>query len=230
MTGQYQISKTSYVRDVVNARRSPTRILGRAFYRRHPAKVARDLIGKILVRRIGRVLLAGRIVETEAYSSGDPASHAYRGLTPRNRALFGDVGHAYIYQTHGQFCLNVVAKAGQPAGGVLLRALEPGRGIGLMKRLRRGGDARRLTKGPGNLARAFGIDLRLYGADVTKPGPLFIAAGGAVKPKVLRTPRIGVTSAKEVRWRFVPAAASGRTSPAAGRGSGQTRQRGRNRT
>ncbi len=219
MTGQYQISKISYVRDAVLAQRSPTRILGRAFYRRHPAKVARDLIGKVLVRRIGRAVLTGRIVEAEAYSSDDPASHAYRGLTPRNRALFGEVGHAYIYQTHGQFCLNVVAKSRQPAGGVLIRAVEPGRGIGLMKRRRRGADLRRLTKGPGNLTRAFGIDLRLYGTDVTKPGLLFIAAGDSKKLRVLRTPRIGVTSAKDTLWRFIPIAASRRPNPAARRRS-----------
>ncbi len=204
------------------------RILGRAFYQRHPAAVARDLIGKVLVRRIGRAVLTGRIVEAEAYSSDDPASHAYRGLTPRNRALFGEVGHAYIYQTHGHFCLNVVARSRQPAGGVLIRAAEPGQGMALMKRLRRGADARRLTKGPGNLTRALGIDLRLYGTDVTKPGPLFIAAGDIEKPKVLRTPRIGVTSAQDKRWRFIPDEAVRRLNPAARESQGDKRDPRRN--
>lgn len=179
------------------------KILRRGFFARPTAVVARDLLGKVLVRRIGGRVLAGRIVETEAYASDDPASHAFRGLSERNRALFGEVGHAYIYQTHGHFCLNVVAKKGRPAGGVLLRALEPLEGIGPA---RHGGGktapARRAS-GPGNLARAMGIDMRLYGADLTKKGPLFVADDGAAKPGVRRTPRIGVTAAREKRRRFV---------------------------
>lgn len=180
------------------------RIISRDFYARPAASVARDLLGKVLVRRVGSRSLAGRIVETEAYSSDDPASHAFRGRTERNRALFGEVGYAYIYQTHGRnFCLNVVAKKGKPAGGVLIRALEPLEGIDLMRRSRPGAGPRGLTSGPGNLTKAMRIDKRLYGADLTKEGPLFIGDDGAPKPKVRRTPRIGVTAAREKRWRFV---------------------------
>ncbi len=182
------------------------RIIDRSFYARHPSRVAPDLLGKVLVRRIGRKTLAGRIVEAEAYTSGDPASHAFRGRTERNRALFGEVGHAYIYQTHGMnFCLNVSARRRQPAGGVLIRALEPLRGIDVMKKLRGRADVRELARGPGNLGRALGIDLRLYGTDLTKEGPLFVADDGTAKPKIRRTQRIGVTSARELLRRFIVA-------------------------
>jgi len=180
------------------------RVLGRDFYARHPSVVARALLGKILVRRVGGKTLAGRIVETEAYSANDPASHAYKGRTERNQALFGEVGRAYVYQTHGvHFCLNVAARRGQPAGGVLIRAIEPLRGAGFMTSLRGTADIRRVARGPGNLSRALGIDLGLYGADLTKRGPLFIADDDAATPKVTRTPRVGVTSARGKLWRFV---------------------------
>ncbi len=148
--------------------------------------------------------MAGRIVEAEAYSSNDPASHAFRGLTENNRALFGEVGRAYIYLTHGlHYCLNVVAKSGQPAGGVLIRAIEPLQGIELMREFRPGRSARDLAKGPGNLTRALKIDKGLYGMDLTKRGALFIADAGSKNPKVARTKRIGVTSAQEKRWRYI---------------------------
>ena len=180
------------------------KIIRRAFYARATSVVARDLLGKVLVRRTKGRILTGRIVETEAYTSDDPASHAFRGRTERNRALFGEVGHAYIYQTHGlSFCLNVVAKKGKPAGGVLIRALEPLEGIDLMRRFRKRSGPRRLASGPGNLTRAMRIDMRLYGTDLTKEGPLFIADDGAARPKVRRTVRIGVTAARDKRWRFV---------------------------
>ena len=180
------------------------RIIRRGFYARPTSVVARDLLGKVLVRRTGARTLAGRIVETEAYTSDDPASHAFRGRTERNRALFGEVGHAYLYQTHGlNFCLNVVAKKGQPAGGVLIRALEPLEGIDSMRRSRQRAGLKRLANGPGNLTRAMRIDMRLYGADLTKEGPLFIADDGAARPKVRRTVRIGVTAARDKLRRFV---------------------------
>jgi DNA-3-methyladenine glycosylase len=184
--------------------RSSLRVVPREFYARHASIVARDLIGKVLVRRIGRQTLSGRIVETEAYTSDDPASHAFRGRTTRNQALFGEVGRAYIYQTHGMnFCLNAVARSRQPAGGVLIRALEPLEGVDLMKRFRGLKDVRRLAKGPGNLGRAMRIDKRLYGADLTEPGPLFITESDAARPSVVRTTRVGVTSARERARRFL---------------------------
>ena len=189
------------------------RIIRRGFYARPTTLVARDLLGKVLVRRTGSKTLAGRIVETEAYTSDDPASHAFRGRTERNRALFGEVGHAYLYQTHGlNFCLNVVAKKGRPAGGILIRALEPLEGIDSMQRSRRRAGLKRLASGPGNLSRAMRIDMRLYGADMTKEGPLFIA-DGAAKPKIRRTVRIGVTAARDKLRRFVVAGSPFITRP-----------------
>jgi DNA-3-methyladenine glycosylase len=179
-------------------------IIGRRFYARHPTIVARQLLGKILVRRVGRETITGRIVETEAYSSDDPASHAYRGRTENNSALFGEVGYAYIYLSHGlHFCLNVVAKSGKPAGGVLIRAIEPLQGIGLMRRVRPGSSPRNLARGPGNLSRAMKIDTGLCGTDMTRRGALFIADAVSEVFKVARTKRIGVTSAREKRRRYI---------------------------
>lgn len=181
-----------------------TTVLPRSFYARPTPVVARGLIGKVLARRVGGKTLVGRIVETEAYTEGDPASHAFRGRTERNRALFGEVGRAYIYQTHGMnFCLNIVAKKGRLAGGVLIRALEPLEGIGLMRRARPRAGLRRLASGPGNLSKAMRVDKGLYGADLTEKGPLFVADDGSPEPKVRRTRRIGVTSARDKLWRFV---------------------------
>jgi DNA-3-methyladenine glycosylase len=180
------------------------RVISRDFYARPTPIVARDLLGKLLVRTIGSKTLMGRIVETEAYTSKDPASHAYRGRTEINRALFGEVGRAYIYLTHGiHHCLNVVAKRGQPAGGVLIRAIEPLRGMESMKRFRQGVRDSDLARGPANLTKALHIDKRLYGADLTKRGPLFIADADSQSFRVARTTRIGVTSAREQRWRFI---------------------------
>lgn len=180
------------------------RIIRRRFYARHPTIVARRLLGKILVRRIDRKTMAGRIVEAEAYSSDDPASHAYRGRTESNKALFGEVGHAYIYLTRGvHYCLNVVAKKGKPAGGVLIRAIEPLRGIGLMREFRPGSGPRDLARGPGNLTRALNIDKSFYGIDLTKRGKLYIADASSKNLKIAGTKRIGVTSAQEKRWRYI---------------------------
>jgi DNA-3-methyladenine glycosylase len=183
--------------------------LGRAFYRRHPADVAPDLLGKLLVRDLAGVRLVGRIVETEAYCSDDPASHTYKGLTPRNRAMFGEVGHAYIYFIHGMhYCMNVTAKSEHPAGGVLIRAFEPLEGVPTMQQLRSRQVLRELASGPAKLAQALGIDKQLYGTDMTVPGPLFIAddlsqAALSARAKVQATPRIGVSRATDVLWRFV---------------------------
>jgi DNA-3-methyladenine glycosylase len=182
----------------------PVRILGRSFYKRHPSTVARQLLGKILVRQLDGVTLSGRIVETEAYSSDDPASHAYRGRTERNRALFGEPGHAYVYFTYGMhFCLNVVARRGKPAGGVLIRAVEPLEGIDEMKRRRHTVRLRDLMSGPGKVAQALAITQSLYGTDLTRCGALYIADTGASPLSAARTPRIGIRAGKDKLWRYV---------------------------
>lgn len=181
------------------------RLLPRQFYRRHPAAVAPELIGTLLVRRREGELLAGRIVEVEAYCSEDPASHTFRGMTERNKAMFGAPGHAYIYFIHGlHHCINVTARLDTAAGGVLIRALEPLRGLATMSHLRGRDNPRELASGPGKLTQALAIDKTLYGVDMTQKGELFIAADARdTHPAVVATPRIGISRATDVPWRFV---------------------------
>lgn len=182
--------------------------LEREFFRRHPAEVAPDLLGKLLVREIAGEVMYGRIVETEAYCSTDPASHTYRGRTERNKAMFGEVGHAYIYFIHGlHYCVNVSARLHTDAGGVLIRALEPLQGVTAMQQLRRRTALRDLASGPAKLTQALNIDKTLYGCDMTQRGPLFLAAEREAETQhmysVSATPRIGISRATEVLWRFV---------------------------
>lgn len=180
--------------------------LDRSFYLRHPADVAPELLGKVLVRQLGRLTLCGRIVETEAYCSTDPASHTFRGLTERNKAMFGEVGHAYIYFIHGLHrCLNVTARWDTDAGGVLIRALEPLDGVEEMRLRRHREDPRALASGPAKLTQALAIDKGLYGTDMTRPGPLYIAKSDDrdLAFTVAATPRIGISCAKDVLWRFI---------------------------
>lgn len=178
--------------------------LPRRFYLRPAPTVARDLLGCVLVSRIGRALTAGRIVETEAYlGPEDAASHA--AFRPGSRALFyGDGGHAYVYLNYGlHHCLNaIVERAGRP-GCVLIRALEPVAGLAVMAR-RRGvpADSPRLTSGPGNLTRALGITARENGADLRR-GRLVIGPPEAPREfRVARGPRVGITRATSRRLRF----------------------------
>jgi DNA-3-methyladenine glycosylase len=181
-----------------------------SFYQRPTEVVARDLVGKKLVRIIGknrmRLRLAGIIVETEAYGySDDPASHAYNGATSRNKAMFGDVGRAYIYFTYGNhFCLNISARTTNvDAGAVLIRGIEPVEGIELMRQLRPVDDILSLTSGPGKLTQALKITSALNGTDMTSSdSELYIEYGR--RPKhILTTPRIGITRAVDKEWRFV---------------------------
>lgn len=178
--------------------------LPRRFYRQPARRVARALLGCVLVTRRGRVVTAGRVVETEAYlGPEDPASHA--AFRPGSRALFyGDGGFAYVYLNYGiHRCLNAIAgPAGRP-GCVLIRAVEPLRGQSAMAR-RRGmplGQSR-LSSGPGNLTRALGITLRDNGADLTR-GQLTIEPPDAPRAfRIASGPRIGITRARERRLRF----------------------------
>ena len=182
------------------------RPLPRAFYARGLRVLARALLGRVLVHddpRAGR--LAGVIVETEAYAGADdPASHAYRGETPRNRVMFGPPGVAYVYFTYGMHhCFNVVCGAvGQPSA-VLVRALEPLLGLAAMQRRRAGVEGARVARGPGSLARAMGLDLRLDGADLTR-GPLWIAdlPPRRLGRRIGRGPRVGITRAATFPWRY----------------------------
>jgi DNA-3-methyladenine glycosylase len=178
--------------------------LPRAFYRRAAARVARDLLGCVLVSRRGRSVTAGRIVETEAYlGPEDAASHA--AFRPNSRALFyGDGGHAYVFVNYGvHHCLNAITGRPGTPGCVLIRALEPIAGLAVMAR-RRGvpADSPRLASGPGNVTRALGVTLRDNGVDLTT-GPLTIERTDRVRGREIVTgPRIGITRAAELPLRF----------------------------
>ena len=166
--------------------------------------LARSLIGTILVRVVGGTLLAGRIVETEAYLPGDPASHAFRGPTARNRAMFGPPLHAYVYFIYGaNWCLNVTAEDRGVGAAALVRACEPLHGIDAMRanRGRPGLRDRDLARGPGNVCRAFGIGAADDGVDFATSPDLWLASDG-VAPPVGSSPRVGLTKAVESRLRF----------------------------
>lgn len=170
---------------------------------RDTVALARFLLGKIVIREIGRRLLAGRIVETEAYLEADPACHAYRGMTPRNRSLFLDAGHAYVYLCYGtSFMLNVSSEARGIGSGVLLRALEPLSGIEHMQRARGVENLRDLARGPGRLAAALNVDLRHDGLDLCRRGSLWIGDDGAPVDAIGESVRIGLTKAAEARLRY----------------------------
>jgi len=165
--------------------------------------VARNLLGAILVRREGDLVTAGIIVEDEAYyGKDDLASHAYRGLTPRNAPMFGPGGHAYVYFVYGNhFMLNVVGGEEGIPSAVLIRALEPLAGFDRMRRRRGGVRLGQLTNGPGRLAQALGIGRTHNGMSLTGDA-LFISAPYARRASVLRSPRIGISTAREAALRF----------------------------
>jgi DNA-3-methyladenine glycosylase len=153
--------------------------LERAEIPRDTVALARFLLGKIVVRQLSSGTLSGRIVETEAYLEADPACHAFRGMTPRNRSLFLEAGHAYVYLCYGtSYMLNVSSEEPGTGAGVLLRALEPVAGIEHMRRARKNGSVRDLARGPGRLAAALQVDRRHDGIDLTRRGPLWIGSDG----------------------------------------------------
>ncbi len=169
--------------------------------------LARYLIGKILVREnpgsAANPRIAGRIVETEAYVIGDPSGHGFRGLTPANRSLFLRRGHAYVYYIYGScFCMNVSSEWPGIGTGVLLRALEPIAGIADMKRRRGTPRLLDLTRGPGRLTAAFGIDRRYDGLDLCARGPLGIGVTSQPAGEIGESVRIGLTREKERILRF----------------------------
>jgi DNA-3-methyladenine glycosylase len=191
--------------------------LPRRFYDRDPREVARDLLGKVLVRREKSGETAGRIVEVEAYlGREDPAAHAYSGPSERNRVLFGPPGHVYVYFIYGNhYCLNVSCMKPGEAGSVLFRALEPLAGMRTMARRREvpvgqlaAEKARKmLTSGPGRMCEALAITrARDNGKDLTRASSdLRIVDDGFVAAKIAVGPRIGITKAKERALRFIVA-------------------------
>jgi DNA-3-methyladenine glycosylase len=181
--------------------------LPRAFYLQDTLVVARMLLGTILRHCTGDGEVAGCIVETEAYLRDDPACHAFRGRTPRNAAMFGPPGHAYVYSIHRCFCFNAVTGPEDVAEAVLIRALAPIAGIETMRRRREfppeWGPARDrdLARGPGRLARAMGIGREQNGVDLSR-GSLVILPGDGPPGAIVAAPRIGLSRGTDRPWRF----------------------------
>lgn len=166
-------------------------------------ELARFLIGKTLVREVDGLRLSGRIVETEAYVVGDAASHGFRGVTERNRAMFLERGRAYVYIAYGVWpALNVAGEVPGVGAGVLLRALEPIEGLDRM-RLNRGAEKRLdLARGPGRLAAAMQVTLALNGTDLCARGPLWLGAALREVDAIGETTRIGISKEAERPLRF----------------------------
>jgi DNA-3-methyladenine glycosylase len=156
--------------------------------------LARFLIGKLLVRETAESVASGRIVETEAYVVGDAAGHAYGGMTPRNRSLFLERGHVYVYLAYGtSYMLNVSSEMPGIGAGVLVRALEPLEGISIMQLNRGTQRLRDLARGPGRLTAALRIDLRLDGLDLCREGPLWLGRDDREPREIGQSTRIGIT-------------------------------------
>ncbi len=181
--------------------------LPRSFYQQPTLEVARQLLGKYLVRKHGDGATIGRVVETEAYiGPEDKACHASRGRTPRTEVMFGRAGHAYVYLIYGfHHMLNIVTEAVDFPAAVLIRAVEPLEGIDLMQSRRGTKDHANLASGPGKLCKAFAIDRTLNGDDLCGK-VVYLEDRGDLVPKFSKTPRIGVEYAgqwKHKPWRFV---------------------------
>ena len=166
-------------------------------------ELARALLGKVLVRQFSGGIAAGRIVETEAYLQNDPACHAFRGMTPRNRSLFLEHGHAYVYLCYGtSYMLNVSSETGGIGSGVLLRALEPMFGFEHMQRNAGHVKLADLTRGPGRLTAALRVNLRHDGLNLFTNKQLWIGSDGHKVGTIGDSVRIGLTKAAEERLRF----------------------------
>jgi DNA-3-methyladenine glycosylase len=172
-------------------------VIGGDFFARSVHEVAPDLLGvTLLVDGVG-----GPIVEVEAYHHEDPASHGFGGRTERNAAMFGPPGHAYVYRSYGiHWCLNFVCEEAGAASAVLLRALEPVFGLEAMRARRGLAEPRLLASGPGRLCQALAVTREHDGLPLDKPP--FELREREAEPEIVRGPRIGITRARELPWRF----------------------------
>jgi DNA-3-methyladenine glycosylase len=172
-------------------------MIGRDFFARPVLEVAPDLVGvTLLVDGVG-----GPIVEVEAYHHEDPASHGFAGRTARNASMFGPPGHAYVYRSYGiHWCLNVVCEGVGEASAVLLRALEPVHGVETMRARRGLDDLRLLAAGPGRLCQALAVTREHDGLPLDRPP--FELRERTAEPEILQGPRVGITRARELPWRF----------------------------
>lgn len=178
------------------------KFLPRSFYARDTVAVARELLGKIFVHYNPDGITAGMIVETEAYVQGDPACHASRGMTPRNRVMFGPPGHAYVYFIYGMYyCFNTVTAPEGVGEAVLIRALEPLEGLHIMRARRKRERLADLCSGPAKLVQAMGITRRHNGADLTVK-PLVILRGADPEENIVTTTRIGINEVEKLPLRF----------------------------
>lgn len=183
-----------------------TEKLTRAWYERPTIDVARGLLGKVIVRLLEGDVLAGRIVETEAYcGASDPGSHAFRGQTERNRVMFGPGGYLYVYFTYGMhFCMNVVSEQSGMSGAALVRALEPLKGAEHMRRLRGDRPTVELCNGPAKLCQALAVTRALNGLDLTGD-KMWIEDDGFPPPDIVVTSRVGLSAGQDRPWRFLVA-------------------------
>jgi DNA-3-methyladenine glycosylase len=166
-------------------------------------KLARFLIGKVVVHDLPAGRLSGRIVEVEAYPPGDPAGHHFRGPTPRIRSMYLAPGHVYVFFNYGaHFMLNVVSEPAGVAAAILIRALEPLEGIELMQRHRKTTRLLDLTRGPGRLASAFRIDRRYDGIDLCAPSALWLGETSLPAGPIAKSARIGISRAANLPLRF----------------------------
>lgn len=179
--------------------------LSRSFFNRNSVIVAKELLGKVLVRKIKGKKISGMIVETEAYrGSNDEGSHAYKKITPRNKIMFGPPGIAYVYFCYGNhYLLNIVTEKKGSPGSVLIRAIEPIDNILEMKKRRKTDNIYKLTNGPGKLTQAFGIGKNENGIDVVKSKTFFfIRPKKKRKFKIISTSRVGIKQGLDKKWRF----------------------------
>jgi DNA-3-methyladenine glycosylase len=184
-------------------------VLGPEFYERDVNVVARELVGgTLLVDGVG-----GTIVEVEAYDHDDPAAHGFGGRTARNESMFGPPGRAYVYRSYGvHWCLNLVCAAEGVPAAVLMRALEPTAGVERMRERRRLDDARLLCSGPGRLCQALAVTREHDGAPLDRPP--FEVHGRAAPVEVVAAPRVGITRAAHLPWRYVLAGSRFLSRPA----------------